>query len=531
MRFLKKLFGLEGKDGHHSLENLDPATQKNIFESKELDFIQFLNRTGFPHLALSLIDAEMEHFSEPEVLQCTKGVIQLEGLGRGYEAMLCFEKAINLNPSYPQALRLASTYAVDHDKAIHFQDMFFSHLANHLSKPPSGFQKHTELDRLSFKNGKVDSFIRKTSDMLLIHTGYYMEMIGQKNTVKQLAFGSIVAEIMRQGKNGISSVPQDMQWAIVRDCIEQGIKLSADLWAKQKEYMKNTTIPEDNLPLQDAALQAEYYLENYDAYDTIVLNWRAHIALHLERYEECITYADRAIDVQPKGYFFHYMNKFSALVELGRSDEAASLIPLIVQESGNSELKTNAEDQIARQKKSVARNPDELLGYIYHYIEGSAYAAKEELAECERIDRMGYLKYFTNILNTGGTWDQNNLFRLFSQYTPALIYEWLYKNAIYTNPQFMDPLIEIATNVHTGFFGESATEFCWLFALSQRDYDYFTPLRKKMFDLVNAENAAVIISLRRMLPLVYQYLKLYGSDQWPSYFFYNTNNHLDNILL
>jgi hypothetical protein len=85
-------------------------------------------------------------------------------------------------------------------------------------------------------------------------------------------------------------------------------------------------------------------------------------------------------------------------------------------------------------------------------------------------------------------------------YTPALIYYYINKNAIYTNRKFLDTLLGIANSVNKGFLGEVASELCWNFALSYKDYDFFEPLRKTLINCF--DNETIALALQRMgLPL------------------------------
>jgi hypothetical protein len=100
---------------------------------------------------------------------------------------------------------------------------------------------------------------------------------------------------------------------------------------------------------------------------------------------------------------------------------------------------------------------------------------------------------FTDNLNRGGKCGADDLREMFSQYTTSSVYEWLYKNAVYTNNAFLTFLLDTAEAAAPGFFGETGAEFCWLFALSHRDYGYFKPLRDRLFALSGENEVGEIV--------------------------------------
>jgi tetratricopeptide (TPR) repeat protein len=236
----------------------------------------------------------------------------LEGVGHGNEARRRFEQVIEINPVYPQAARLAATYAISYNDAVRYMDLFFDGMKRlEKSKKEEDFPRFGIMDKMMYDKKK--SFSSISEDIIAYHSFMYFQMQEQKNTVKQLVFGSLITEIIRSGRNNQTQVPEDIQRGIVRNCIELCIVWEDNIAAKQKEYGQ-FICPHDNLVLQDALEQTAFYLDKYDPYDVIVINWKANCLFNMKKYEECIRQCDDAIQIQPSGYFRHYLNKSMALL-------------------------------------------------------------------------------------------------------------------------------------------------------------------------------------------------------------------------
>jgi len=472
----------------------------------QIEFVQFLMKNGFLKLALSLTDCLLDTqlkgaLSCPkDVVKCTQGIIYLEGVGQGNEARKHFEQTLKINPVYPQAARLASTYAIHYNDAVNYNNMFINSMSKCLANSTNkdGFPRFGAHDNMQYAHEKGTARTIQ-EDLLAYHSSFYYQMQEQKNVAKQLAFGSLVTEIIRSGNEKHTLIPEDIQMGIVRNNIELGIVWANSIAAKQKEYAQ-FTLPKDNLVLQNTVNQATFYLDHYDPYDVIAINWKASCLFHLGKYEECIDQCNFAIQIQPTGYYFHYLNKALALTHLGQKNEVAALIPIINKESGN----TSISDMVLSASKQC-KTIEETKEFFYHYIEGAAYAAKEELLECENSNRIVYMNDFINKLNYGNSYSIDDILLLTTFYTPLLIYYYINKKAIYSNKKFLNTLIDMAESVSHGFLGEMVSELCWTFALSYKDYDYFTPLREKLID--NFRNETIALAIQRIEPPLYDILQ------------------------
>jgi tetratricopeptide (TPR) repeat protein len=520
-------------------------------EACQIDFVMFLMNKGFPHLAMELIEhLEQENaFPASDVLACTKGVVFLEGLGKAADAGRCFARALEINPVYPQAARLAATYSVSHSDAVRFKKMFFDSMAASLPQPKqpkqpeqpkragffAGFKKaqeavgqsadpsadpsadqsadsfprFSERDKIEYEYGQDKSVLMQTNNMLEIFQMYYYEMDRLKNTIKELGFGSLITEIVSDelARNALNPSEQELVMASVRNCVELCIVMSNETSAKQKEYMQYTC-PADNSFAKYAVQQAEFYLENFDPYDVIVINWKASELRELERYEECIALCDQAIDIQPTGYYFHYINKAMALSALGKTDQASQLFPVIAAELGDPDVAQKLEAQMKHDEHLRNLELDDIGQFHYHYIEGASYAAKDELDECINADRVFMLQKFTENLGMG-YYFRNSLRELLTLFTPALIYYFLNKNAIYTNIDFIKLLSDEVDSIKSGFVDEMSAELCWTFAISHTDYQFFSPLREKLF-IAFHDNETIALALRRISPPLHSFLQRGG---------------------
>jgi tetratricopeptide (TPR) repeat protein len=497
----------------------------------------FLMQKGFPHLALEYVAGIREDFEPKDVLACTEGVVLLESLGRGNDARKCFEAALEINPCYPQAARLAGSFALTYEDAARYNDLFFEGMQRCVSETPrkkGGFFAALKKARDTQENGNIpgnDVFPRfsnlcmhqykagkstalhETKDIVALHAAQYLELYDKGLPAKQLSVASIITEIVREGLAAGTSVPDDFLRECIRNSMELGVKAGLANQAKQKEYAQYGC-PHDDIFAQDVVKNADYYLETYDPYDIVVLNWQASALRELERYEECIEKCDLAIEIQPDDYYFHYTNKALSLIELGRNDDACALFPVIEREASGKDpsILGKIKDTLAQDERIHGLTPDDLAQYYYHFTEGAGYAARDEFAECRQTGRASMLEDFTTRF---AFWEESmkrqGLMELFLFYTPACIYEHL-ASAGTNGDNLLKLLLDAFPEAvrSPGFAGEMFAELCWMFAVSPK-YQVFGPLKSLLTDSIprgQAGSENVTLALRRILPPLYRALAM-----------------------
>lgn len=492
---------------------------------QQIDYTLYLMQNGFCAQALGLLtQLEEADFPAQDVLCCARGIVLTEGLGRGGQAGVCLQKALTCNPDYPQAARLASTYALTYEDARTYEQAFFAAMEKTVRPAPKadgffarlrgvvqeqendGFHRQTAVDASVFQKGQAASLLSKSTDFPTIVYTYWLSAKESGNDVRALCFLSVLTELLRRNLTGTTALAQDILWRLARDAIEQMIRLSQSHEAKRKEYARYPC-PPDMLVMEDAVAQANFYLDNYDPYDVIVLNWKASCLRAQMRYEECIAVCNTAIEAQPTGYSFHYINKALSLLMLRRYAEAKALLPMIEAESAkrDPEAARKIGEQIQEEENASEHTLCDLLPFFYHMVEASAYAAVEEQKACESTDRKDALADLTRALNRTGTEEAETLKQLLTLYTPTLVYHTLHENAAYTNDTFQSVFTDAVRGASEGFSEEMLLELCWLFAVSHHDYLFFAPLRKALFHAFRS-SPTVALTLRRTVPPLYDLL-------------------------
>ena len=95
-----------------------------------------------------------------------------------------------------------------------------------------------------------------------------------------------------------------------------------DDMAAQKRQGLTEVIPSDERLTLQAALEECARAIELDPYDPVLWNYRSAWSVALQRYEEAIEYADRAISLRPQDYSRPHHNRATALWPLGRRAEA-----------------------------------------------------------------------------------------------------------------------------------------------------------------------------------------------------------------
>lgn len=149
--------------------------------------------------------------------------------------------------------------------------------------------------------------------------------------------------------------------------------------------------PEERLALQEAIQELDRTL-SLDEYDHKLWNWKSAWLYLMNRYEDSLIAADRAIDLCPDGYLKPKTNKAMCLARLSRKEEARDVIEqlLIEAESLGPEFETDLRlaQQIEIDLQRTLMTKDEELHYLSKQIVNSAYlASQQELnrGECSDV--------------------------------------------------------------------------------------------------------------------------------------------------
>ncbi|HPF88922.1 MAG TPA: hypothetical protein PK537_12805 [Candidatus Limiplasma sp.] len=477
----------------------------------QVDFILFLKNRGFPELALALARDIEKGFSEPDVLHCAMGIVLSEGLGRGVEAQKQFAEACRIHPDYPQAARLAASYALTADEYAHYNEVFIKAMEG---SRKSGLFFAKQKKDFSIRSSPQDEMYRNllsgmtsaAKDRSAVFYMNYYDCVKSKLTAKALSYGSLITELEKRSPSQPSQATKDMRVAVVRDSIERGIVLDQELAGMRKEYGK--FVPEtENLVLQDVVKQCEYYLEAVDPYDVVVLNWAASQCVELKRYEDCIAYADRAIEAQPEGYYFHYLNKARALYKAGQPDKADALLPMISREVNDAQLMERVEATIHDGVDMETLTLSSLAEYFYHMFEGNRYAADDELKIAGQAGQQDNLLRLFAELRARRAIPYEVVMDLMTLYTPALLYHQLVSTFGTFDPAVLAMLSDTARMAaqQFGYRAEAAAELCWYFALSPQTQAFTAPLLSTL--KTNADKPSIAIAAKRTMPFLPELLK------------------------
>jgi tetratricopeptide (TPR) repeat protein len=263
---------------------------------------------GRVKLALERLADLEEEVGEDAKICYSEGLLLRDFLGQGQQAFNCFVRALKLNPQHILAACNAALLAPS--------EVEFRHWVG-------------EVQRLSPSDAQnYDMAI----EQLEIGGNYYDILLGSGGKAdEQIIDNGTHAAILEIALQGVADIDEDIE-VQVRRFRAQSLRVID----QKAEVLRDTAgeyfAPDERLSLQEAIRELDRAIK-IDEYDAELWNLRSAWCMLLEQYEEGVTAANRAISLRPTGYPKPYHNKANALWNLGRDEEAISMVTCALQEA------------------------------------------------------------------------------------------------------------------------------------------------------------------------------------------------------
>lgn len=265
--------------------------------SKEWDLVDTLNRCYFDadhgrvRLALErLRDLEAE-LGEDAKISYAEGLLRKDFLGQGVKAYECFVRALGLDPNHASAACNAAVYAPNEAEYRKW-----GQIATRLSPQDAA--------SLQAKAEALDQGI--PYGMLFLEAGR-----GEKpgNSAACIELGLLTTQLRPD---------EEVE---VRRARAQTLRMLDSEAAHRWETMVEAFPPDERLALAEAIAEIDRAI-TLDEYDAELWNLKSAWCCLMERYEESLACADRAIELRPEGYCRPHQNKALSLWRLSKREEA-----------------------------------------------------------------------------------------------------------------------------------------------------------------------------------------------------------------
>jgi tetratricopeptide (TPR) repeat protein len=322
-----------------------------------------------------LCDLAQEIPDDAHVLYA-EGVIRRDYLGQGFTAIACFEKAyevaVSTNPSGQTAWFAASnatSLAPNAEMYRHWAELDIRHCpVGHEDEIRHHREQITELDRGA-----------KYLDLLLRDS----QAADERNDP------SCVAAILEVA---LKCEEMTRDWALKNRTVRATRLRALDSKDEKLRATRGEPFPPDErIALQEAIREIDAALE-IDESDAPLWNYRAAWCGLLERHDEAIAAADRAIEIRPCQYARPHVNKAYSLYHLQRYQEALASIKTALEHA----VSEGAEEQIAQarslcqeyQNPPLAVTLEGQLPDIQQFLQLTQRTAREELEQVGQGWRM-----------------------------------------------------------------------------------------------------------------------------------------------
>jgi len=271
----------------------------------------FEAQRGWVSRALERVQDIADEFPQEATVLHAEATLNKEYLGRGLAARDLCEKAFQLDPTEVNANNAAM-----------------------LARNEEDFSKWTEL---ALKAAPHDHAIRsfKAEGERLLKAGLpYWQILadGSERCRAAKDFGTAAALIeVALCSEGIRLEEELILRRVRAECLRL-LDLAA---SRQRETRMEAFLPEERLALLEAITEINRAL-SIDEYDAELWNLKSAWCALLERHEDAIICADRALELRPYHYPKPYINKAKALRALKRGEEAlkCAQVALIHAEGG-----------------------------------------------------------------------------------------------------------------------------------------------------------------------------------------------------
>jgi hypothetical protein len=273
--------------------------------SKQIDLTDTIALSDFDadHGRLKLALDRLRDLEEeigPDAKICyAEGLLRKDFLGQGQKAYECFVRAMELDPQYVLAACNASVYAPS-EAAFHK----WGSVACRLS-PAEEPARQMRLQQLK----ECESYQN-------------LQRYSGKREFEKENYGSSAAFVELGLLDGGLGEAEEAGTRRVRAQTLRAIDQEAE---SSRGAAGEWFPPEERLALQEALLELDRAIK-LDDYDAELWNLRSAWCVLLERYDDAIAGADRAIALRPSGYPKPFHNKATALWKLSRDEEALATI-------------------------------------------------------------------------------------------------------------------------------------------------------------------------------------------------------------
>ena len=252
---------------------------------------------GRVKLALERLHDLEEEVGADAKISYAEGLLRRDFLGQGQQAYQCFVRALELNPQH----RLAACNAT------------------HGAPSEVAFRQRAEVaGRLS----PSDVLVWQQQTQRLAEGTTYQELLleGGARDLDEEDYGSGAALLELALQAGVLQEADETRLRRHRAQALRALDLAAErLRAAAVERFP----PDERLSLHEAVLEMDRAIA-LDEYDAELWNLRSAWCVILERYQEAVVAADRAITLRPSRYPKPYHNKAVALWHLNKAQEASA---------------------------------------------------------------------------------------------------------------------------------------------------------------------------------------------------------------
>lgn len=213
----------------------------------------------------------------------------------------------------------------------------------------------------------------------------------------EILFGA-VAEYQRYQKHGDCAALAEIALQADKYNVEDELSLRRARMASLRELDKAAEAsrqvrgedfpPEERLTLQDAMKELELALQ-LDGEDHILWNFKSAWDFTLDRPEDSIAAADKALSVCPAGYFKPMTNKALSLIKLRKIEEARKILNEVLDQTADEEEcgkqdRSLAKNMIKGLELPVAEDKEMLSALSERYTNAAGLTSKHELTQGKR---------------------------------------------------------------------------------------------------------------------------------------------------
>ncbi|MBK9681520.1 MAG: hypothetical protein IPO69_22140 [Saprospiraceae bacterium] len=206
--------------------------------------------------------------------------------------------------------------------------------------------------------------------------------------------------------------------------------------SKLRETRMEAYLPDERITLIEAVIEIDRELE-IDEYDAESWNLKSAWCAILERNEDAINCANRALELRPNNYLKPYINKAKALRGMRKNSEALRCAQEALKHANGSEPEDLAlVNEIISKYSIVRKSPslNDLKPVVSHILKSAQVVAQEELGQqgdsIKRLTKGFFLRSIN--LNSKKSDDYVPLMAEFlSDFTPEVVYSIMCKAANY----------------------------------------------------------------------------------------------------